>query len=93
MCTIDITMPSLIFSGPADFTTVSVPLLFNTGSMFTLSNCISIPTVNDFILEGDHDFSVQVTSIDPPGAVTATPDTFGITIRDAADGGLLLHHV
>ena len=87
MCTIDITMPSLIFSGPADFSIVLVSLLFNSGSTFTLSNCISIPTVNDFILEGDHDFSVQVTSIDPPGAVTATPDTFAVTIRDAADGG------
>ena len=86
MCTIEITMPSLIFSGPADFSIVSVPLLFNTGSTFTLSNCISVPTVNDFILEGDHDFSVQVTSIDPPGAVTATPDTFAVTIRDATDG-------
>ena len=59
--------------------------MFATGTD-TLEDCVMIQTLDDIVLEGDHEFSVGVDGISPPGAVTAT-ESFSVTITD--DDGMI----
>ena len=54
------------------------------GATFPLTGCITgIPTVDDGVLEGDHEFSVLIDSVTPNDAVTFEPaDTHVVTIMD-----------
>ena len=52
-----------------------------------MSLCAMISTIDDAILEGDHDFTVAIDSFVPSTAVTVGgANSFDITITDAADG-------
>ena len=52
-----------------------------------MSLCAMISTIDDFILEGDHDFTVAIDSFVPSTTVTVGgANSFDITITDAADG-------
>ena len=55
--------------------------------MLPLMGCTMIPTTDDDILEGDHNFSVAIDSISPDGAVSITGlNDHMIIITDDADG-------
>ena len=63
-------------------------LPLTTGLSIPGGRCVNIPTIQDFALEGDHDFSVTISAISPSGVITiGTPSTHSITIND--DGGKL----
>ena len=68
-----------------DYTAGQYEITFMAGDTFDLMGCVDIPTIDDMVLEGDHDFIVSVYDITPDGAVTASGD-FTVTITDAADG-------
>ena len=68
-----------------DYTAGQYEISFTEGDSFNLMGCANIPTIDDMVLEGDHDFIVSVYDITPDGAVTASGD-FTVTITDAADG-------
>ena len=52
-----------------------------------MSLCAMISTIDDAILEGDHDFTVAIDSFVPSTAVTVGgANSFDITLTDAADG-------
>ena len=65
-------------------------LMFTEGTALNdIMECVTIETINDNVLEGDHDFVVLVDDISPNGAVVAN-ENFTVTITDADDGGHLL---
>ena len=68
-----------------DYTAGQYEISFTEGDTFDLTGCADIPTIDDAVLEGDHDFVVSVYDITPNGPVTASGD-FTVTITDAADG-------
>ena len=61
-------------------------LTFTEGTALNVMECVTIETINDNVLEGDHDFVVLVDDISPNGAVVAS-ENLTVTITDAADGG------
>ena len=70
-------------------------LMFTEGTALNdIMECVTIETMNDNVLEGDHDFVVLVDDISPNGAVVAS-ENLTVTITDTADGGhftLSLHY-
>ena len=74
--------------GPHDYTAGPYEISFTAGDTFNLTGCAMIPTADDDILEGDHEFSVGVDDISPDGAVTVSGGDFTVTITDD-DGGHL----
>ena len=73
-----------------DYTAGPYEILFSAGDTFPLEGCAMIPTNDDDILEGDHDFSVGVDDISPEGTVTVSGGDFSVTITDN-DGQQMLH--
>ena len=62
-------------------------LMFTEGTALNdIMECVTIATINDNVLEGDHDFIVLVDDISPNGAVVAS-ENLTVTITDTADGG------
>ena len=61
----------------------SIPLTFPDGST-NQSRCTSIPIRDDSALEGNHAFTVEITSAgcSPHAAVNATSSTTTVTIQD-----------
>ena len=45
------------------------------------SSCVNVAIVDDNVLEGDHDFSAEITGVGT-SAMIGTPDTTVITITD-----------
>ena len=78
------------FLGPDDYTAGPYEITFSAGDTFMLMGCAMIPTADDDILEGDHEFSVGVGAISPDGAVTVTGPNAVVTITDD-DGRHMLH--
>ena len=71
------------FSDSADFTEGTYTVSFAEGTEIPFNSCVSIPTTEDTVLEGDHDFSVAVVSVTPNDAVTFDPaETHVVTIID-----------
>ena len=54
-------------------------MVFNVGDPATL--CVPVTIIDDTVLEGDHDFSVFISSVGT-SAMIGTPDTTVITITD-----------
>ena len=77
------TFSTLCISDSTDFTEGTYTVSFTEGTAFPLSDCVSIPTIEDSVLEGDHDFSVSVDSVTPNDAVTFdSTETHLVTIID-----------
>ena len=71
----------------ADFTEGTYTVSFTEGTAFPLSSsCVSIPTTEDSVLEGDHDFSVSVLSATPNDAVTFDPSETHVVMINDNDG-------
>ena len=65
-------------------------IMFTEGTPFPLMDCVSIPTIDDGLLEGDHDFTVQIESVTPNtvAMISAMESTQVVTIID--NDGMLL---
>ena len=62
-------------------------ILLEAGKAIPITNCTLIDIVDDEILEGDHAFSVGVSSVLPDGPVDASgAGNFTVTITDDMDG-------
>ena len=70
-----------ILGAGSDYASGSFEIMFTDGTSFPLVDCVMIMAIDDIILEGDHDFSVEIGGVSPPGAVTAT-ESFTVTITD-----------
>ena len=81
---------SVFVVADGDYTAGPYEILFSTSDAFPLEGCAMIPTNDDNVLEGDHDFSVGVDVISPDGAVTVSGGDFTVTITDD-DGQQMLH--
>ena len=68
-------------AGSNDDFTPSTPfeITFAVGSPDT--SCVNVAIVDDNVLEGDHDFSVEITNVGP-SAMIGTPDSTVVTITD-----------
>ena len=79
-----------ILVADGDYTAGPYEILFYISDTFPLEGCTMIPTADDNVLEGDHDFSVGVDDISPGGAVTVSGGDFTVTITDD-DGQQMFH--
>ena len=74
-----------------DFTVGQPEISFTSGTMFNLMGCTMIQTVDDALLEGNHEFVVGVDEVAlnnaADGRVTVQAgEEFTVTITDSADG-------
>ena len=65
-----------------DYTAGPYEISFAAGTMLELMGCAMIQTIDDDVLEGDHEFSVGVDDISPDGAVTVSGANITVTITD-----------
>ena len=83
---------------PDDYSPTSNPvtLVFPNGTMSGGTSCTSVTIVNDNVLDCNHDFTVEITSINSssPNVTVGTPSSVTVTIQDTDDGewaGVLWH--
>ena len=55
---------------------------FSTSSMEGATSCVHISILQDMVLEGDHNFGVEVTSATPSVVMVGTPSEDTVTILD-----------
>ena len=55
---------------------------FPTSSVEGSTSCVDIRILQDLVLEGDHSFSVEVTSATPSLVMVGTPSEETVTILD-----------
>ena len=55
---------------------------FSTSSMEGATSCVDIRILQDLVLEGDHDFGVEVTSATPSVVMLGMPSEETVTILD-----------
>ena len=55
------------------------------------THCATIGTMQDELVEGDHDFDVSISMISHEDVVRGSPSTNTITISDSGDGMLVRH--
>ena len=81
--TVLVSLPSLLTVVGNDFT-VADPLTvtFPTTSVSEDTACADITIVDDDVLEGDHSFTVQLTSTTPTGVTIGTDSSTTVTIQD-----------
>ena len=71
--------------GDYDPTNDTLTVVFLNGTMSNTTMCTNITIVEDDVLECDHDFTVEITSISPSITV-GTPSNVTVTIQDTDDG-------
>ena len=64
---------------------------FPTSSMEGDTSCVDIGILQDLVLEGDHDFGVEVTSTTPSVVTVGMPSEETVTILD--DESTYVHRV
>ena len=78
-----------LFIGGDDFVPGPHEISFAADTIFPLMGCTFIETIDDSILEGNHDFIVDVDvaalAVGTDGRVTAGGD-FTVTVTDSGDG-------
>ena len=78
----------------ADFTAGPYMLSFSAGATFPLTDCASIPTATDDVLEGDHSFFVTISDITPDGAVmVGSLSITEVTINDLNGKSMLYYGI
>ena len=70
-----------IIIGGDDYIAEQFQIVFSEGTLLPIEECISVVTIEDDMLEGDHDFNVNVEAISPEGAVDNSVN-FTVTITD-----------
>lgn len=77
-------LPYLYSSEVDDFDDNEYTVEFMDGTGFPLTGCVAIDTDEDFILEGDHAFTVNITGASPNDAVVINTlsSTHMVTIDD-----------
>ena len=76
-------------TAPADYTSVSMALTYNSGNTGNML-CISIFIEDDNVCENSETIFVDLTSTDP-NAITVPPTSTSVTITDN-DGEFLIPH-
>ena len=56
--------------------------IFPISSMEGATSCVNISILQDLVLEGDHTFGVEVTSVTPSVVIVGTPSEETVTILD-----------
>ena len=79
---LDLNLSVILLGADGDYTAGPYHIMFSAGDNFPLEGCTLIPTNDDNVLEGDHDFSVGVDDISPDGAVTVSGANITVTITD-----------
>ena len=78
-----------LFIGGDDFVPGPHEISFAADTIFPLMGCTFIETIDDSILEGNHDFIVDVDvaalAVGTDGRVTGGGD-FTVTVTDSGDG-------
>ena len=66
-----------------DFTEPSpLQVTFSSGNVVGDTACASFGILNDDILESDHEFTVNLESVTPPGPVLSVPFSTAVSISD-----------
>ena len=84
LSTVLVSLPSLLAVEDSDFS-VADPLTvtFNSGTTSSGDTaCADITILDDDALEGDHSFTVQLTSTTPTGVTIGTDSSTTVTIQD-----------
>ena len=66
----------------SDYVAGPLQATFSTSSMEGDTSCVNISILQDMVLEGDHDFGVEVTSATPSVVVVGMPSEETVTILD-----------
>ena len=75
-----------------DFTEPSLlQVTFSSGDMVGDTACVTFGILNDNNLEFDHEFTVNLESVTPPGPVISNSSTATVSIMD--DEGIYMHCV
>ena len=56
--------------------------IFPISSMEGATSCVNISILQDLVMEGDHNFGVEVTSVTPSVVIVGTPSEETVTILD-----------
>ena len=76
----------LLFQIPSvagtDYVAGPLQATFPTSSMEGDTSCVNISILQDLVLEGDHEFGVEVTSATPSVVVVGMPSEETVTILD-----------
>ena len=76
-----------------DFTEPSsLQVAFSSGDVVGDTACATFGIINDNNLEFDHEFTVNLESVTPPGPVISTPFSTTVSIMDDEGMGIILHH-
>ena len=76
-----------------DFTEPSLlQVTFYSGDVVGDTACVTFGIINDNNLEFDHEFTVNLESVTPPGPVISTPFSTTVSIMDDEGMGIILHH-
>ena len=66
-----------------DFTEPSLlQVTFSSGNVVSDTACAAFGILNDDILESDHEFTVNLESVTPPGPVLSAPFSTTVSISD-----------
>ena len=72
----------LILVAGSDYVAGPLQATFPTSSMEGATSCVNISILQDMVLEGDHTFGVEVSSVTPSVVIVGMPSEETVTILD-----------